>query len=431
MSNPPAPRPPWIERILTRQLDPELRRDACRRMRERRRNKPDVVQFVEIDDSYDKAVPVVPDQLLVRTADLRRDRSEVLRAHDLKPEPVAELDGRVQRITLPPDRKGKLAETHALLRRHDVPVEPTAIVPMGGDPVPDVVWKSLCTPEPAVVPFHTAPEVGTRAPLIVVLDTGVTDEERADKWLKGLAHGDNVDPLDVFPVPNGFLDLAAGHGTFVAGIIQRVVPTAQLDVRRVLDSDGLADETTVASAMVAAARGGADIINLSLGTETFDDQPPVALSVAMEIIKEIEQDQGREIVVVAAAGNSPNARAVYPAALPDVIAVAALTPTRQPAAWSTRGPWVDCSAVGENVVSTYVAGKEDGYVRYGDPVPPDPPDEYGPNSWARWSGTSFAAPLVTGRIAQLAQAQDLTVRGALATLREGPQVNAAFGVLVE
>ena len=424
---------PWSSRIFSRQNDQELIRDAVQRLRERRKDKPDAVQFDLLDDAKRKSVPVVTDQLLIRTTDLDADAERVLDSLGLKPEPVAGLDGKIQVITLPSGPPGQLKQAYDTLRAEKVKVSPDAIVPMGADPAPDVVWKSLCTPEPVVSPFLARPEAPTPPKVrVVVLDTGITAEQRSDRWLLELAHpnGDNVDPLDIFPSPNGFLDLGAGHGTFVAGLIQRLAPAADIEVWRVLDSDGLTAESKVAAAMVAAASGGAQLINLSLGTETVDDEEPVALAVALEMIREIEERDGREIVVVAAAGNCGTETPVYPAAFDGVVSVAALTPTLKPAPWSSRGAWVKCSAVGENVVSTYVQGREDPFLRPGATEPLDPPDEYGPSSWALWSGTSFATPQVTARIAQLAAEKGIGVRAATDQLLSGARTDPDFGVFI-
>jgi hypothetical protein len=330
------------------------------------------------------------------------------------------------RVLLPASRAGALKQTHDELRQQDVPVSPCAITPMGNGPSPTVVWKSLCTPEPVATPFLTAAAATTAMPRVAVIDTGITAEQRSDGWLQGLVRGDNVDPLDAFPTVNGFLDLGAGHGTFVAGIVQWSAPGVKLEVWRALDSDGITDETVVAAAMVAAARGGADVLNLSLGAETLDGSEPIALAEALAMIRET----GREVVVVAAAGNSGTEDPVYPAAFPEVVAVAAVTSIGTPAAWSSHGPWVDCSAVGERVVSTYVQGKEDPFVRSGDPTPVVPPDEYGPNSWAIWDGTSFAAPQVTARIAHIAQESNISVSAAVEQiLSTGKPIGGGYGVL--
>ena len=86
----------------------------------------------------------------------------------------------------------------------------------------------------------------------------------------------------------------------------------------------------------------------------------------------------------------------------------------QLATWSSRGPWVDCSTIGEAVHSTFVEGTER------DDVDPDPvADVYPANAWAVWSGTSFAAPQVAAAIAQLAMVNGVSARDALALLLQG------------
>jgi len=421
---------PRSGRIVDRQNDEELIRAALERLRDRRKDKAGVVQFDLVDDTKGKSVPVAAGQLLLRSTELDADARKVLDSLGSTVEPVAGLDG-VHLVTLPPTVPGQLKKTYDELRGKGLKVSFNAVVPMGAAPAPDVVWKSLCTPEPVASPVVTRPSPVPPAQVrVAVLDTGITDEERADGWLRGLAHpdGSNVDPLDEFPVPNDWLDLGAGHGTFVAGIIQRLAPAADLEVRRVLDSDGLTEETKVAAAMVAAARAGAQLINLSLGTVTVDDEEPVTLAAALETIRTIEEQEQREIVVVAAAGNCGTDAPVYPGAFDGVVSVAALTTMLQPAPWSSRGAWVKCSAVGESVVSTYVPGREDPFLRPGDIEPVDLPDEYGPSSWALWSGTSFAAPQVTARIAQLAAENGIGVRAAADRLLSGGQTYPGYGV---
>ena len=97
----------------------------------------------------------------------------------------------------------------------------------------------------------------------------------------GLAHPDTPasdrDPLDDRPT-DGLLDAQAGHGTFVADIIRRIAPGAEIDVKRVLDGDGLVDEYTLVAALDGCQ---ADVVNLSLGGFTAGDTPPIALAKAI------------------------------------------------------------------------------------------------------------------------------------------------------
>ena len=239
---------------------------------------------------------------------------------------------------------------------------------------------------------------------------------------------DSIDRLDVIPSPgDGFLDYGAGHGTFASGIVEQVAPEAEIRVHQTLNTDGIASEVQVACAMVKAVEAGADIVNLSLGSSTVDDLPPVAMAVALEIIAEYEVQQERgehRALLVAAAGNNGDTTPVWPAAFRRVVSVAGLTAARRPAPWSTRGFWVDCSAVAEGVVSTYVEGKES-------PELDLQPDTYGPDPWAFWSGTSFAAPQVAGAVARLRQEGSPSVSQALRDLLASGRPLLGYGQAIE
>jgi subtilisin family serine protease len=259
-------------------------------------------------------------------------------------------------------------------------------------------------------------EFGTPSPgpRVAVIDTGVAEEKRADGWLSHAVIArskDNIDVLDVFPFPgNGFLDMASGHGTFVTGVVQQVCPTADIQVYRGPDSDGIASELQIGCAIVRAVRDGAEVVNLSLGTQTVDDAPPVALGAALEVVAEIAASEGRDVLLIAAAGNFGDERPCWPAAFRRVVAVASLQADGSPASWSTRGAWVDCATVGEGVLSTLLPGAED------PAIDTHHPDVFGDSSWAVWTGTSFAAPQVTGAVARHCQETGSSPREALAVL---------------
>ena len=121
---------------------------------------------------------------------------------------------------------------------------------------------------------------------------------------------------------------------------------------------------------------------MSFGTFCTDDDPGLLATWLPRLLG--------NAVGVAAAGNLQTSRPYFPAALPGVIGVGGLD--RGGPAWFTNfGSWVDACAPAVNVVSTFfndVTETIDGQA----------PRHF--QEWARWSGTSFAAPKVAGAIAQ-------------------------------
>ena len=166
---------------------------------------------------------------------------------------------------------------------------------------------------------------------------------------------------------------ADGHGTHVAGIIAArsgnglgisgVAPQAKVMPIKALDADGTGFMSDVMEGIIWATDKGAGVINVSLGGHdaTFADS---AVSYALS----------RGVVVVAAAGNDGSAQPMYPAALPGVLAVAAVDQDGQPAGYSNYGnSWVDVAAPGTDIVSTTPGAR-----------------------YATWTGTSMATPQVAG-----------------------------------
>jgi subtilisin family serine protease len=274
----------------------------------------------------------------------------------------------------------------------------------------------------------------------VIIDNGVSAEVRADGWLAGLARSDNLDLLNVVPLDD-YLDLGAGHGTFTAGIVQQVAPAAlRLDVRRALDTEGVGDEVDVGREIIRAAEDGAEIINLSLGLVTTDDQPPLALESAIRTAVDIAEKKGTHLLLVCAAGNYGDERPCWPAAFSTasglekhVISVAALRRDYDDPAdvvgaeWSTHGDQVTISTFGQGVVSTYVVGTES------PKTDPRDADTFGPSSWATWSGTSFAAPQVTGAIARIMQEQgvETAYQAFLDLMKDGTEDIPGYGTSIE
>ncbi len=229
---------------------------------------------------------------------------------------------------------------------------------------------------------------------------------------------------------HGYLADADGHGTFVTGLILREAPTARVTMCGVLDKSensssdtplGDDDDQRVAEAVRSLALDpDVQVINLSFGGGVFES-PPTKLDKAL-------QELDHRVAVVAAAGNGAGDEPVYPAAFgfPRVISVGALderrlvppgaTPPR--AAFSNYGNWVKAYAGGVQVLGPFVYFDETG----GDVYGLRPPQHF--RGWARWSGTSFAAATVSGRIAQTAIERGITgAQAAKAVLGESRKIS--------
>lgn len=254
------------------------------------------------------------------------------------------------------------------------------------------------------------PEPVEDAPVrVAVLDTGLVVERHRDHNPHVEAHermaldvGRDDEPLDDEPT-DGMLDDADAHGGFIADLIRHHAPEAKVVAARVLRG-GLGDELQIADGLARVVlEVEPHVVNLSLGGYTDGDVKPYVLG---NLIRKIGRSGP---VLVAAAGNDGRYRPTWPAAFAEVIGVGAVydpgarrmsTPP-QPARFSNRGRWVDCCAVGVDVLSTYVEFDERA-PRAGEPLTDPAPTPQQFTGWARWSGTSFAAPLVAARIAQRA-----------------------------
>ncbi|MBB5154591.1 S8 family peptidase [Saccharopolyspora phatthalungensis] len=229
-------------------------------------------------------------------------------------------------------------------------------------------------PEPPVSQWEPSVVVG-------VLDTGCDPHPwfRDRPWFEAV-------PEELDADDDAGQDRQAGHGTFVSGVVLQNAPGAMIRPHRVLSSLGFTDDYTVVAGLRAlrrsvAARGETlGVVVLTAGCHTADDECPPIL-----------RDELRDwvdTVVVAAAGNHALTRPFWPAALPSVVAVAATGADGAIAEFSNSGPWVDAAALGVDVTSSFVRMAPGGRRRFG---------------YARWSGTSFAAPQVAAAVANALQ----------------------------
>src|SRR5215210_1806981 len=196
-----------------------------------------------------------------------------------------------------------------------------------------------------------------------------------------------------------------GHGSHVSGIalasagngigISSVAPGARLLPVRVLGDDGSGTSEDVAAGIDWARTNGADIINLSLGSEV----PIIGAAGGDEIDAAIRRALAAGIVVVAAAGNNGVPVCEQPAADEGLLCVGAVDKRRQRSFFSSFGQGLGVVApggsalpmAGEDVLST---------------VPP--------STYEEMAGTSQASPHVAGVAALLVS---LGVRGRAAVRR--------------
>jgi hypothetical protein len=293
-----------------------------------------------------------------------------------------------------------------------------------------------------------------RRPVVAVLDTGCGAHPWLDPIVKkdvdldgtpiGYAEpatnpeslGDLTGPLD------GVIDPMSGHGTFIAGLVHQACPDADILSWRVVPSSGPIVESDWVAALAQIAelvrrfREGEsdqaiDVVNLSMGY--YHETPADELFDPMlfEILDDISRNG---TLVVCSVGNDATARPNFPAAfapwedgsgpvkadptaLP-IVSVGALNPNgATDAMFSNAGPWVRSYAPGASLVSTFPTSFQGGrqslakstaYGRDRDTIDPD--DFTG--GFGVWSGTSFAAPVMAGRLARrlakdLAQGDDV------------------------
>ncbi len=180
-----------------------------------------------------------------------------------------------------------------------------------------------------------------------------------------------------------------GHGTHCAGIVAAVGNNA-LDVAgvcwsvrimaiKVLEADGEGSAADAVPAIYYAVGNGADVISGSWGGQDSSYALREAISYAHR----------HGVVVVTAAGNESSDAPYYPAAYPEVISVAATDSSDHRWYLSNYGSWVDIAAPGRDILSLRRGGF---------------PSVAGGSRTVRMSGTSMAAPHVSGTCALLLSA---------------------------
>ncbi|MFT4218395.1 MAG: S8 family serine peptidase [Micropruina sp.] len=183
----------------------------------------------------------------------------------------------------------------------------------------------------------------------------------------------------------------AGHSVFTQDLIKRTAPAAEVELRGVLAVDDEGSTTWgIATAMVdLAVSWKADIIVMPLGGFTADGQAPLLYSRAMARVREhsmVIAAGGNHVVREGWASGVTDTSPVWPAALPEVIAVGG---AGLPLALNGQLPWVDVMTS----TSSFTAAFLEGTLRQ-----PDGSDEKF-SGYATGTGTSFCAAYAAGAVA--------------------------------
>jgi subtilisin family serine protease len=231
-----------------------------------------------------------------------------------------------------------------------------------------------------------------------------------------------------------------GHGTFVAGEIAANLDTqgivgmaysAQLLIAKVVTADGTIPLNAEAEAIRWAVDNGARVINLSLGGVRDPAHRDRDTYSAVEA-SAIAYAYAKGAVLVAAVGNADEAYAQpwpyasYPAALPHVIGVSALTRSGNVADFSDRDAvFNDIAAPGVGIFSTFPAAMTQ--------LRPTCTDQgfsdCGPDDYVNAEGTSFATPQVSAAAAMLFAVDPTLTNSQVAAILEhtADDVNASTG----
>lgn len=224
---------------------------------------------------------------------------------------------------------------------------------------------------------------GNKTVKVAVIDTGIDDnhEDLAAKIVDRRNCTDSITSDDLF-----------GHGTHVAGIIAGITNNnigiagvgneSTLLNAKALGDNGSGYYSWIADCIVWSVDMGAKVINLSLGGTANSQLLEEAVNYA----------NGKGVVVVAAAGNSNSNSYFYPAAYNHVISVAATDQNDERAKFSNWGSWVDVASPGVSIYSTL----------------PNHPNALKTTNYGYLSGTSMAAPYVSGLAALLSSYENIT-----------------------
>ncbi|HVE62830.1 MAG TPA: S8 family peptidase [Mycobacteriales bacterium] len=221
--------------------------------------------------------------------------------------------------------------------------------------------------------------------VVGVIDTGI-DAAHPDLAGKVVACASAITGTGV--VVQGVCSDDNGHGTHVAGTVAAlagnavgvagVAPDAVLAIFKAMDATGKGADVDIAAGIRWMRAKRVDVINMSFG------DPQISSALGRELAAAVADG----IVLVAAAGNDGDATTNFPASHRDVISVGAIDAWGMRASFSNCNSDVEVAAPGAAIVSTV------------------------PGGYARFDGTSMAAPHVSGVAAVLRSAGGLSATAA-------------------
>jgi hypothetical protein len=240
------------------------------------------------------------------------------------------------------------------------------------------------TEEPCPPCPPAAPDGGADV-VIGICDSGLLADNGSAPWLAGVTG--ELDPLGPrLPSGRDAIPSYCGHGTFAAGVARCQAPQSTVYVSSDFVMCGGEREWVIVQKLqeLAARKPAPQVVNLSAGTYSRKDWPLLSFSAY----------QAGGITLTCAAGNDATDRPFYPAAFKWAVGVGALGADKRNRAWfSNYGDWVNVYTLGEGLVNAFATGE------YTYQEPPKRPATQVFGGRARWSGTSFAAPLVAGLVA--------------------------------
>jgi len=250
-------------------------------------------------------------------------------------------------------------------------------------------------------------------PVVVgIVDTGIDWHHPDLPWDALWKNEDEVPGNGVDDDENGYVDDVIGwdftndnnspydhdgHGTFVTGLIAAaqgngagidgINPNARIMVLKALNNFGRTRASTVAQAIVYGVDNGARILNLSISGPGFP-----------EVVQDaVDYANSKGVLVVMAAGNrGEDLRNAKPALLRNVLLVGATDPEDRRAVFSNVGDDVTIAAPGVDVVSLRAARSDFLYASRETAYMPGDAFLGEGDRYYRATGTSFAAPIVSG-----------------------------------